>query len=98
MSKTGYQRWVVCALLFFSTTVNYIDRQIIGILKPTLVQSFGWSDERIYAAIIFTFQLAYAIGLLLAGRIIDKLGTRLGLALAVGLWSVAAVGHAIADQ
>jgi MFS transporter, ACS family, hexuronate transporter len=96
--RVGYQRWVVCALLFFSTTVNYIDRQIIGILKPTLVTAFGWSDERIYAAIIFTFQLAYAIGLLLAGRIMDKLGVRRGLALAVGLWSVAAVGHAVADE
>jgi ACS family hexuronate transporter-like MFS transporter len=95
--RAGYQRWVVCALLFFSTTVNYIDRQVIGILKPVLVAEFGWSDERIYAAIVFTFQLAYAIGLLLAGRVMDKLGTRLGLALAVGLWSVAAVGHAVAE-
>jgi MFS transporter, ACS family, hexuronate transporter len=96
-ARSGYYRWVVCALLFFSTTVNYIDRQIIGILKPTLVAEFGWSDERIYAAIVFTFQLAYAIGLLLAGRVMDKLGTRLGYAIAVVLWSIAAVGHAAAD-
>lgn len=90
----GRVRWVICALLFFATTINYVDRQIIGILKPTLVAEFGWTDERTYAAIVFSFQLAYAIGLLLAGRIMDKLGTRLGLALAVVLWSVAAIAHA----
>jgi MFS transporter, ACS family, aldohexuronate transporter len=90
----GRIRWVICALLFFATTINYIDRQIIGILKPTLVAEFGWADERTYAAIVFTFQLAYAIGLLLAGRVMDRLGTRLGLALAVVLWSVAAIAHA----
>src|SRR5215217_47175 len=89
----GWWRWSVCALLFFATTINYIDRQIIGILKPTLVAEFGWADERVYAAIVFSFQLAYAIGLLLAGRIMDKLGTRLGLSLAVVLWSVAAIAH-----
>lgn len=93
----GWRRWEVCALLFFATTINYVDRQIIGILKPTLVAEFGWQDERIYAAIIFTFQLAYAIGLLLAGRVMDKLGTRTGFTIAVGLWSVAAMGHAVAD-
>ncbi len=94
----GYQRWIICALIFFATTINYVDRQVIGILKPTLVQEFGWQDERIYAAIVFTFQLAYAIGLLLAGRVMDKLGTRLGFAIAIVLWSVAAVGHALADK
>jgi ACS family hexuronate transporter-like MFS transporter len=92
----SYYRWVICALLFFSATVNYIDRQVLGILKPTLQKEFSWS-ERDYAAIVFSFQLAYAIGLLLAGRVIDKLGTRLGFAVAVVLWSIAAVGHAIAD-
>lgn len=95
--RVGYYRWVICALLFFAATINYIDRQVIGILKPTLVQQFQWQDERIYAAIVFSFQLAYAIGLLLAGRVMDKLGTRIGFTLAVLLWSVAAVGHAAAD-
>jgi ACS family hexuronate transporter-like MFS transporter len=94
----GYYRWVVCALLFFATTINYVDRQVIGILKPTLVQEFGWQDERIYAAIIFSFQMAYAIGLVLAGRVMDALGTRLGFAIALVLWSVAAIGHAVADR
>lgn len=90
-------RWYVCALLFFAATINYIDRQVIGILKPTLVAEFGWQDERIYAAIVFSFQLAYAIGLLLAGRVMDRLGTKLGFTLAVVLWSIAAIGHAGAD-
>ena len=70
-ARAGHFRWVICALLFFATTINYIDRQIIGILKPTLVKEFQWQDERIYAAIVFSFQLAYAIGLLLAGRVMD---------------------------
>ena len=58
----GWLRWMICALLLFGAVINYIDRQVIGILKPTLVETFGWSDERIYASIIFAFQLAYAIG------------------------------------
>jgi MFS transporter, ACS family, hexuronate transporter len=85
-------------MLFLATTINYVDRQVIGLLKPTLSAELGWHDERIYAAIIFTFQLAYAVGLLLAGRVMDKLGTRRGLTIAVTLWSVAAVGHALADR
>jgi ACS family hexuronate transporter-like MFS transporter len=97
-TRVGHVRWIVCALLFFATTINYVDRQIIGILKPTLVAQFGWQDERIYAAIVFSFQLAYAIGLLLAGRIMDALGTRRGLAVAVLLWSVAAMAHAAAHH
>lgn len=95
-TRPGNFRWVICALLFFAATINYIDRQIIGILKPTLVKEFGWSDERIYAAIVFSFQTAYAIGLLLAGRVMDRMGVRRGFALAVIVWSIAAVGHAIA--
>jgi MFS transporter, ACS family, hexuronate transporter len=95
--RIGYYRWGICALLFFAATINYIDRQVIGILKPTLVKEFQWQDERIYAAIIFSFQFAYAIGLLLAGRVMDKIGTRRGFMLAVILWSFAAIAHAGAD-
>lgn len=95
-SRPGHYRWVICALLFFATTINYIDRQIIGILKPTLVKEFEWNDERIYAAIVFSFQLAYAIGLLLSGRVMDRIGTRRGFTLAVALWSLAAMAHAFA--
>jgi ACS family hexuronate transporter-like MFS transporter len=97
LPRTTYYRWLICALLFFAATINYIDRQVIGILKPTLVNEFQWRDERIYAAIVFTFQLAYAIGLLLAGRLMDRIGTRRGFTLAVVLWSFAAITHAAAD-
>jgi ACS family hexuronate transporter-like MFS transporter len=92
-ARVGRYRWVICALLFFAATINYIDRQVIGILKPTLQQQFGWSEID-YADIVFSFQLAYAIGFLLAGRWIDRLGTRLGFALAVLIWSIAAMAHA----
>lgn len=94
----GHYRWVICALLLFAATINYIDRQVIGILKPTLSQEFGWSDERIYAGIVFSFQLAYAIGMLLAGRIIDSIGLRVGFTIFILVWSIAAVGHAFAHK
>ncbi|MGE0173958.1 MAG: MFS transporter [Oligoflexales bacterium] len=89
---------MICAMLFFAATINYIDRQVIGILKPTLSAQFGWTDERIYASIVFAFQLAYAIGYLLAGRFMDKLGAHIGFAIGVVVWSIAAVGHAVADH
>jgi MFS transporter, ACS family, hexuronate transporter len=89
----GNLRWIICALLFFAATINYIDRQVIGILKPTLQKEFGWSETN-YADIVFAFQLAYAIGLLLAGRVIDKVGTKLGFTIAIIVWSVAAMAHA----
>jgi ACS family hexuronate transporter-like MFS transporter len=92
-TRIGRYRWVICGLLFFAATINYIDRQVIGILKPTLQQQFGWSEID-YADIVFSFQFAYAIGLLLAGRMIDRLGTRLGFAIAVLVWSLAAMAHA----
>jgi ACS family hexuronate transporter-like MFS transporter len=95
--RIGRYRWVICALLFFAATINYVDRQVIGILKPDLQTQFGWSDERIYASIVFSFQLAYAIGFIFAGRIMDRLGTRAGFALAIVLWSIAAIAHATAD-
>jgi MFS transporter, ACS family, hexuronate transporter len=91
--RIGYYRWIICGLLFLAATVNYIDRQVIGILKPTLQQEFGWS-EMDYADIVFAFQLAYAVGLLLSGRLMDKLGTRLGFSIAIVIWSVAAMAHA----
>src|SRR5690242_12083279 len=81
--KTGYYRWMICALLLMSATINYVDRQVIGILKPTLVQEFGWADERIYAAIVDGFQLAYSIGLAFGGRFIDRAGLRIGFVCAV---------------
>ncbi len=93
VTRTGWRRWTVCALLFFATTVNYIDRQVIGILKPVLETEFGWSEID-YANIVFWFQVAYAIGLLGVGRLIDRIGVRWGYAVAVAVWSVAAMAHA----
>ena len=88
-------RWWMCGLLFTATAINYIDRQVIGILKPTLQGEFGF-DERDYAAIVFSFQAAYTIGLLLSGRLMDRVGVRRGLSIAVLLWSIGAVLHAVA--
>ena len=92
-AAVGRYRWVICALLFFASTVNYIDRQVIGILKPTLQQEFGWSEID-YADIVFAFQLAYAIGFLFAGHFIDRVGAKLGFAIAIVIWSIAAIIHA----
>lgn len=92
--KAGYYRWVICALIFLATTINYVDRQVIGILKPTLQAEFGWSEID-YSNIITAFQFAYAIGLLLSGWAMDRLGTKIGYALALTVWSVAAMAHAL---
>ncbi len=94
-SKVGHYRWVICALVFFATSVNYIDRQVIGILAPTLQREIGWTEVE-YGYIVTAFQAAYAIGLLLVGRLLDVLGTRIGYALALAFWSVAAMAHALA--
>ncbi|MBN8785950.1 MAG: MFS transporter [Terrimonas sp.] len=89
----GNYRWYICALLFFATTVNYLDRQVLSLLKPELEEEFGWSNTD-YANIAAAFQFTYAIGLLFAGRIIDKLGTKRGYAWAIIIWSVGALIHA----
>lgn len=89
----GRYRWWICALLFFASAINYIDRQVVGILKPTLQQQFAWSEVD-YGYIVMAFQIAYAIGLVSAGRLIDRIGTRRGFALAVTIWSLAAMAHA----
>ncbi|MEP0843000.1 MAG: MFS transporter, partial [Phycisphaerae bacterium] len=91
--RTRY-RWVVCGLLFFATTVNYVDRAVIGVLKPTLMDDLNW-NERDFARVITCFQVAYAFGYLLAGRLIDLIGTRAGYALAVLLWTIAAMLHGL---
>lgn len=92
-TKIGRFRWVICTLLFFAATINYIDRQVIGILKPTLTEQFGWS-ELDYSWIVFAFQTAYAIGLLVVGKLMDKIGTKIGFAIAITIWSMAAIAHA----
>ena len=78
--RIGSFRWVIRALLLFAAVINYVDRQVIGILKPTLVEKFGWNDDRIYASIVFSFQFADALGFMAAGRVMDTLGVRRRLA------------------
>src|SRR5215470_14632057 len=92
-ARTTSFRWVICGLLFLAATINYIDRQVIGILKPTLQQQYGWTEID-YADIVLAFQLAYAIGFVFAGRLMDRLGTKIGFSLALTIWSIAAVAHA----
>src|SRR3954465_1838232 len=96
-SRAGYFRWVICGLLFLASTINYVDRQVIGLLKPTLQQQFGWSEVD-YADIIFAFQLAYAVGYVFAGRVIDRVGTKLGFSISLLIWSAAGIAHAFAPQ
>ncbi len=93
----GGQRWLVCGLLFFAATVNYMDRQVIALLKPTLQLQFGWSEVG-YSNIVFAFQFAYGAGVLLAGKLIDRFGTRRSFSLAVFFWSLAAMAHAAASS
>jgi MFS transporter, ACS family, hexuronate transporter len=93
VKRVGSYRWMICALLFFAATINYIDRQVLGILKPTLQTEFGWSETD-YGWIVFSFQTAYAIGLLLVGRLMDRFGTKKGFAFSITIWSLAAMAHA----
>jgi ACS family hexuronate transporter-like MFS transporter len=93
----GKYRWVVVALLFFATTINYLDRQVIGLLKDNLAKDFNWT-EKDYSRIVMAFTSAYAFALLLFGRLIDKIGTRLGYAVSIVIWSVAAMFHALASS
>jgi ACS family hexuronate transporter-like MFS transporter len=95
-TRLGRVRWTVCAMLFAATSINYMDRQVIAILKPTLEHSIGMTEIS-YGYIVDAFQIAYAIGLLAAGRLIDKLGTRIGYMLVMAIWSVSAMGHALAS-
>src|SRR6202012_2781196 len=92
--KVGNYRWVVVALLFFATTINYLDRQVIGLLKPTLEKQFNWTEID-YSHIVMAFQTAYALGLLAFGGFIDKIGTKLGYTLSLIVWSLAAMAHAL---
>lgn len=94
-AAVGHWRWIICGLLFFATTFNYIDRQVIGLLKPTLQRELHWS-ELDYAHIILLFQFAYAIGYLIMGPMIDRLGTRKGYTVSALIWSFAAMAHAAA--
>ncbi len=94
-AKAGNFRWTICALLFFATTVNYLDRQVLSLLKPLLEDEFGWTNTQ-YANIASVFQFTYAICMLFAGRIIDILGTKKGYTWAIIIWSIGAIVHALA--
>lgn len=95
--KVGHYRWTIVAMIFLATTINYIDRQVIGILADTLAKEFEWSEID-YGYIVTAFQAAYAIGLVVIGRVIDKIGTKMGYAIAIFGWSFAAMGHAFAKS
>jgi ACS family hexuronate transporter-like MFS transporter len=96
-NKVGNYRWTICALVFFATTVNYLDRQVISLLKSVLSDELKWDDGD-YANIEIAFKLFYSFGMIIAGRVVDKLGTKKGYAMATGLWSLAAIGHAFANS
>jgi ACS family hexuronate transporter-like MFS transporter len=93
----GRFRWVICGLLLLGVTKNYMDRQVLGVLKGPLQHEFGW-NEIDYGNLVFAFQAAYALGMLFVGRMIDRLGTRIGYAVAMVFWSLASMGHAIANS
>lgn len=87
-------RWRICALLFFATTINYLDRQVLGLLKPALAVQFNWTETQ-YSYIVVVFTACYAIGMLLSGKLVDKVGVKIGYGVCVLLWSIAACGHAL---
>lgn len=93
--SVGNFRWTICALLFFATTVNYLDRQVLSLLQPTLAEKYNWTNND-YANITSVFQFVYAVSLLLAGRAVDRLGTKRGFVWAIIIWSIGALLHALA--
>ena len=95
-TPSGRMRWTVCALLFAATSINYTDRQVLAVLAPTLQHVIGWNEQQ-YAYIIAAFQTAYALGLTLMGRFVDRVGTRIGYAVIIAAWSLAAMSHSLAS-
>ncbi len=93
-ARIGHVRWTICAMLFVATTINYMDRQVISILKPTLEHSIGLTESG-YGHVVAVFQVAYAIGLLVAGRLVDRVGSRIGYTVIMATWSAAAMAHAL---
>ncbi|MEP7256826.1 MAG: MFS transporter [Flavitalea sp.] len=92
--KIGKYRWTICALVFFATTINYLDRAVISLLKSNLEVEFNWKESD-YSNIVIAFQLSYALGMLFIGRLVDKAGSKIGYGISIFLWSLAAVGHAL---
>lgn len=97
MRSAKTYRWRILSLLFFATTINYIDRQVIGILAPYISEELGWSEVD-YGYIVTAFQVAYGIGLVTMGRLLDKIGTRIGYSLSITIWSIAGMAHALAKS
>jgi ACS family hexuronate transporter-like MFS transporter len=100
--KIGHVRWTICAMLFIATTINYMDRQVLGLLKPTLMQSvahhgIGLTEES-FGTVVAFFTLFYALGQLVAGRFVDKVGTRIGYMVIMALWSLSAMSHALVNS
>src|SRR5215471_11867557 len=94
VSKIKSLRWYICGLLFFATVVNYIDRQVLGALAPELKRTLGWTESE-YSQIVIWFQIAYGVMFLVWGAIIDRIGVKIGFAIAIILWSMAGMGHAL---
>ena len=92
--KIGRYRWTICSLVFFATTINYLDRAVISLLKSDLTKEFSWSESD-YSNLVIAFQVSYALGMLFVGRFIDKIGTKFGYAVSIVAWSLAAMGHAL---
>jgi ACS family hexuronate transporter-like MFS transporter len=101
-ARIGNVRWTICAMLFAATTINYMDRSVIGLVKPVLMQSvanhgIGMTDSD-FGHVAAAFMIAYALGLVFAGRFVDKVGTRIGYIIIMGVWSLSAMGHALANS
>ena len=92
--RTGHVRWFVCALLFAIVALNYTDRQVLSVLKPTLQQAYGWSEVG-YGDVVFWFQAAYGLGYVCFGRVVDRYGAKVGGTIAVTVWTIAHIAHAI---
>jgi ACS family hexuronate transporter-like MFS transporter len=101
-TRIGRVRWTICALLFVATSINYMDRQVLSLLKPTLMHPFAQGGigmtEVGYGYIMAAFQIAYAVGLILAGRFVDRVGTRIGYMCIMAVWSLSAMGHALVNS
>src|SRR5579871_4226051 len=94
ISRAGHVRWFICAMLFAVVALNYVDRQVLSVLKPTLQHMYGWTETG-YGDVVFWFQAAYGLGYVAFGRIVDRIGARAGFALAVTLWTVGHMAHAL---
>ena len=97
VERVGRYRWSIIALLFFATTVNYIDRTMLGLLAPMLGKELGW-NENDYGNIVTAFQAAYALGFLLMGWLVDRFGPKIGYAIAISIWTIGHVAHGFASS